>query len=693
MKRQCLHQLRNLGDGVFAWGGGHALQEGVVDGGVADDLLGGGVFRQVAGAAVDQIHVALVCRTALAFAQCRDGLHLDVLDVVVGLGLLGLAGIAVVAQGALDLFLVDAGVTASDNLDGDITDQVTVVNPVDVTKLGEYTLTYNLTDDTGNQAAEVTRKVTVVDTTGPVITLTGDAEVTVEAGDTYEDAGATVADNIDSVLEATSVSTVDTTKPGEYAVTYNVADSNGNDAVQVSRKVTVVDTTAPVITLNGEAEINVEAAGTYSDAGATSTDIVDGDLTETIVTNNPVDTSKPGEYTVTYESTDAAGNKATLTRKVTVGDSAAPVITITGDNTSNISLTGSVADLRAAIRTLNYLSPDGYFGDDGLNVSSTVNDAVFSKRTDVTVEPNCGNQTDGTATRFDIGYFDNTTTTFTTNSYVTSVSEWDNSEPIYYYGFCRGSQKRFDYASQQKLTGSSASCTGDYRHASTRLQGDHSDHDALSVFLYEEADEASRDRFSLFFIFDQYNNDCDDDLAGYNAQSTDAQKLNWARTEGSGIMGQLATSLGHERANVGQKRCHAKFRLNNIEPTRNLDDENDLHTFTDDPGEYAPAIIGTDGTMVGNVKWNGAHDGLVVPLRLPSTAQLNSDNQTELKDYDQGDPIFELLMRDNINRWRVRTLNVAKTDVEFRNFTIDDDGGTKVPAIKLNITKSQRCPK
>ena len=226
---------------------------------------------------------------------------------------------------------VDAGVTASDNLDGDITDQVTVVNPVDVTKLGEYTLTYNLTDDTGNQAAEVTRKVTVVDTTGPVITVTGDAEVTVEAGDTYEDAGATVADNIDSGLEATSVSTVDTTKPGEYAVTYNVADSNGNDAVQVSRKVTVVDTTAPVITLSGEAEINVEAAGTYSDAGATSTDIVDGDLTETIVTNNPVDTSKPGEYTVTYESTDAAGNKATLTRKVNVGDSAAPVITITGE--------------------------------------------------------------------------------------------------------------------------------------------------------------------------------------------------------------------------------------------------------------------------------------------------------------------------------------------------------------------------
>ena len=36
-----------------------------------------------------------------------------------------------------------------------------------------------VTDSNGNKAVEVTRKVTVVDSTKPVITLLGDAEVTV----------------------------------------------------------------------------------------------------------------------------------------------------------------------------------------------------------------------------------------------------------------------------------------------------------------------------------------------------------------------------------------------------------------------------------------------------------------------------------------------------------------------------------
>ena len=38
---------------------------------------------------------------------------------------------------------------------------------------------------------------------------------------------------------------------GSYVLTYDYTDSNGNDAVQVTRTVNVVDTTNPVITLNG----------------------------------------------------------------------------------------------------------------------------------------------------------------------------------------------------------------------------------------------------------------------------------------------------------------------------------------------------------------------------------------------------------------------------------------------------------
>ena len=62
-----------------------------------------------------------------------------------------------------------------------------VVNNVDTSTVGEYTVTYNVSDDAGNAATEVTRTVNVTDTTAPVITLVGDAQITVEVGSTYTD--------------------------------------------------------------------------------------------------------------------------------------------------------------------------------------------------------------------------------------------------------------------------------------------------------------------------------------------------------------------------------------------------------------------------------------------------------------------------------------------------------------------------
>ena len=100
------------------------------------------------------------------------------------------------------------------------------------------------------------RKVTVTnsgDTTAPVIVLLGDPEITLEAGDTYIDAGATASDDRDGVItdQIVMVNPVDPSKLGEYTITYNVSDEADNAATEVTRKVTVVDTTAPVIILNG----------------------------------------------------------------------------------------------------------------------------------------------------------------------------------------------------------------------------------------------------------------------------------------------------------------------------------------------------------------------------------------------------------------------------------------------------------
>ncbi len=78
------------------------------------------------------------------------------------------------------------------------------------------------------------------------------------------------------------------------------------------------DAVPPEITLNGEASVSVPANSTYTDAGATAEDNIDGAVTP-IVTST-VDTTVVGSYTVTYNATDRAGNAATAAvRTVTVG--------------------------------------------------------------------------------------------------------------------------------------------------------------------------------------------------------------------------------------------------------------------------------------------------------------------------------------------------------------------------------------
>lgn len=55
----------------------------------------------------------------------------------------------------------DAGATASDDVDGDITSKIITVNQVNSAVAGTYTVTYNVSDAAGNAAAQVTRTVTV----------------------------------------------------------------------------------------------------------------------------------------------------------------------------------------------------------------------------------------------------------------------------------------------------------------------------------------------------------------------------------------------------------------------------------------------------------------------------------------------------------------------------------------------------
>ena len=93
----------------------------------------------------------------------------------------------------------------------------------------------------------------------------------------------------------------------------------------------------PVITLNGEAVININVGDVYTDPGATALDDIDGPVA--VIESGAVDTATAGTYTITYDATDAAGNHAAeVTRTVNVAapSSDVPTTGLSPENGSNL---------------------------------------------------------------------------------------------------------------------------------------------------------------------------------------------------------------------------------------------------------------------------------------------------------------------------------------------------------------------
>ena len=124
---------------------------------------------------------------------------------------------------------------------------VFVDNSID---LGQYTFQFSnvvLSSETNQNISSDAPSVGYIyvteDSIAPVITLLGDAAVSIEVGDTYIDAGATAKDNYDGDITSNivTVSNVDTAIVGSYTVTYDVSDASGNAAFTITRTVNVED--------------------------------------------------------------------------------------------------------------------------------------------------------------------------------------------------------------------------------------------------------------------------------------------------------------------------------------------------------------------------------------------------------------------------------------------------------------------
>lgn len=236
----------------------------------------------------------------------------------------------------------DAGATATDACDSSVTPFVSFTDlpesgPLDA---GTYTITYSAADAAGNSAS-VTRTVVVTDTIPPLVTLNGADSLTLECGvDLWSDPGATAADLCDGNLPVTvtilaggsEVASIDTGKPGRYAVVHTAVDAAGNSA-STTRVVEIRDTIAPVVTAPGDlTELTDPAfctAGISFAATATDNCAAAPAISYRILPNELYPSGQdisspfhfaPGTHVVECTATDPSGNSASATFQVSVSD-------------------------------------------------------------------------------------------------------------------------------------------------------------------------------------------------------------------------------------------------------------------------------------------------------------------------------------------------------------------------------------
>jgi hypothetical protein len=236
----------------------------------------------------------------------------------------------------------DPGVVVTDNADTALGNNVVVTGTVDPYKAGTYIITYDVKDQAGNAADQLTRTVIVdKETTKPDISLIGDTVQVMQIFSSYTDPGYKAADTCSGMDRVETSNNIDTANIGSYLYTYHAYDKNGNHA-SVSRTVIVEDTVNPVITSisNDTILLNIFSIlpkplyavsdNYYPYYQITVT--IEGTYYQTFPNG---EATIPGYYTFMYIATDGSGNSDSISFVINVLDKVKPSLQLLG----NISYT------------------------------------------------------------------------------------------------------------------------------------------------------------------------------------------------------------------------------------------------------------------------------------------------------------------------------------------------------------------
>ena len=197
---------------------------------------------------------------------------------------------------------------------------------------GTYTVTMRIDNANGN--VTVGMNITLVEiepppaptldrieVNPPSVSLTVGAAQTVAVTAVYSDGSKVPVTSGASLSSSnTSVATVSGMTITAAAVgSATVTASYEGKTVGVPVTVNAPQPAAPTIALIGSAQIILHLGGSpYTEQGVIATDVVDGNISGSAVIVSNVDTTKAGNYTVTYTVTNSAGLSASITRQVRV---------------------------------------------------------------------------------------------------------------------------------------------------------------------------------------------------------------------------------------------------------------------------------------------------------------------------------------------------------------------------------------
>ena len=269
---------------------------------------------------------------------------------------------------------------------------VTVSQINTLTPVGTYYVTYTASDSASPvNVSQSIRTVIVRDTIAPTITITGTETIQIEKTATsqnYSDAGATFGATATSTTTEfidstdTVISNIDKSVIGEYRVRYKASDTHGNERI-IYRYIDIVDTTGPVLTVNGPNTVYLEKGGSYdhtADLGAIDTENTGNTIAVTVIKTSDNSTVSGGlsgivttsleTYKVKYSVVDNSGNEGSVYKTIIIQDTTGPTITINNNTDSyNIVELGSV-----------YSDQGATYGADAISSSTTImkNDVVVN---------------------------------------------------------------------------------------------------------------------------------------------------------------------------------------------------------------------------------------------------------------------------------------------------------------------------